>query len=155
MKGDGLRLRLEQALKNKYPGYLTTYEVDAICDELGYKRENGSRRLRNDYGDNPSVARCQRIKNDKHVVIGYRWIPPEGSGQAPLIGGAPRAEMPKREPEKADDLNGRLIELLKKVPKTWENGKIIYQINYAINCKHEYKKKGVLELYKEFLNPPS
>lgn len=148
MKGDGLRLRLEQALKNKYPGYLTTYEVDAICDELGYKRNNGERRLRLD-----KTRPTQWIPNEKiykgGAVAGYKWKP-EGSGQAPLIGGAPRAEAPKSEPAKADDLNGRLIELLKKVPKTWENADIIKRINKAIKSRFEEEKKGVLGLYKDF-----
>jgi hypothetical protein len=53
-------------------------------------------------------------------------------------------------PKEPVDYDDRLKELLKKIPKTWDNAKVIGEINNAIKSKYDTTKKSVWETYRNF-----
>ena len=67
---EGLINILYEAIKSRYPDYLTTNEMERICKEHDKKISNGERRLRK--SESPRVS---AIKNSKKAIIGYKWIP--------------------------------------------------------------------------------
>lgn len=82
MQGDILRIKLEGALKEKYPDYLSIREVEDICRSVGRKLSNGERRFRHDYRNNEKAEKFyiphEKVWNEKRTaIIGYRWIPDE------------------------------------------------------------------------------
>jgi len=75
MKGDSLRIRLEHALKEKYPDYLTINEVEDICKSCCKKMSNAERRFRFDRKVPKLYIPNKRIWNEKGTaIIGYEWI---------------------------------------------------------------------------------
>jgi hypothetical protein len=77
MKGNILRIKLENALKAKYPDYLTVRK---------YKNTNAERRFRNDKKAQGSTIKAEKIWNDRHTaIIGYKWIPTDRV-EVPIIG---------------------------------------------------------------------
>jgi hypothetical protein len=88
MKGNILRIKLENALKAKYPDYLTLDEINEICADpvRKYKNTNAERRFRNDKKAQGSTIKAEKIWNDRHTaIIGYKWIPTDRV-EVPIIG---------------------------------------------------------------------
>ena len=61
-------MSLKQILNNliQEKGEVSVNEVYAVCDELGYKRSNAERRLR----ESPSV---KPIMSKKGAIVAYKW----------------------------------------------------------------------------------
>lgn len=73
----------------------------------------------------------------------------------PIVGYKPKHVttaqiLPNSAPRKpiSEDLNSQLIEVLRKVPLSWDSQEHIRSINLAIKSKNEYLKKSVLSQYQ-------
>lgn len=131
---DSLKAKLYDALKAKYPGYLTIDEVETICKDHKNKISNGERRLR--ASESPRVS---RIKNDKGAIIGYKWI---AEANQPLQYKTPKEVI-------IDGLNGQIQTLLDSFngKDYWTNSQEILRINKIKNGNNEYQKKTLLTQY--------
>lgn len=93
MPGDILRIKLEEALKRKYPGYLSIQEVEDICRSVGRKLSNGERRFRNDERVKKYSIPHEKVWNENHkAIIGYKWIPDTVEEPKPIIEIKPKQE---------------------------------------------------------------
>jgi hypothetical protein len=93
MQGDILRIKLEEALKAKYPEYLSIQEVEDICRAVGRKLSNGERRFRKDERVLKYYIPHEKIWNENHkAIIGYKWIPEEVEQSEPVIEIKPKQE---------------------------------------------------------------
>lgn len=131
---DSLKTILYEAIKAKYPEYLTTSEVERICREQSKKISNGERRLR--HSESPRVL---AVKNDKRAIIGYRWIPQK----AEII------TKPEKAKGNTEILDEQLDELLKtyQTKGAWENYEVIKEIREARKGTSEYAKQGIIKMY--------
>lgn len=71
---DGLPMKLYEFIKAQ--GYITYQQMVDKTNDLGYKVETATRKLRlltdeTDENPNPLV---KKVKNDKGVIIGYRYV---------------------------------------------------------------------------------
>jgi len=139
---EGLRIKLEEALKAKYPYYLDLDEVENICKTYKYKISNLERRTRNDSKAQGSTVKCQKIYNDKHTaIIGYRWIP------------STLEKMTIKRP--TSPLNDELQKILSSIPpqELYARYDEVRAINNAIRSDNEYVKKSLINKYYPARNP--
>ncbi len=149
----GLRIKLEEALKAKYPGYLTLDEAEQICKQYRYKMSNLERRTRNDRKAQGSNVKCEKIKNAKGVIIGYKWIQSDMI-KIPITGtvnsrtGVINFDKEKTK-SKMEQLDEQLNELEKKYggEKAWQNYEIIRNIREAKKSMSEYLKESTIKKY--------
>ena len=143
----GLRIKLEEALKAKYPGYLTLDEAEQICKQYRYKMSNLERRTRNDRKAQGSNVKCEKIKNAKGVIIGYKWIQSD-MVKIPIVGIVKDGRV-KFDKPKTNLLDDQLDELEKKYGgvNAWNNAHIIKDIREARKGTSEYAKQGVIKMY--------
>jgi hypothetical protein len=137
---NGLRLKLIEALKNKYPDYLTIEEINGICHdpERTYKVDNAGRRFRNDRKATNTTIKAVKVWNDKRTaIIGYRHIPDVRESYK-----SPKETI-------IDDLNDKLDELLKefKPDDLWNKADEINKIRKVRNGNDEYAKQSKLIEY--------
>ena len=129
---DSLRVRLDHALKEKYPDYLTINEIDEICREFHKKISNAERRFRFDNKAPHLYIPNKRIWNEKGTsIIGYEWI---GDHKINI---------------QVVSLDDRLRELLKQIKPSWDNYEKINEIERAIKSPYENTKKRVLGNLRE------
>lgn len=162
---DSLKTILYEAIKAKYPSYLTKFEAEDICKENGYNwADNGTSRLRElSRGEMPLV---KRIKNEDRILVGYKWLK-ENVIEVPIIGTIdsktkkitynPLHKMMGKVNEStksvmnavAINLNEQLNDLEKKYggPNAWNNAHIIKDIREARKSNDEYRKQGVIRKY--------
>jgi hypothetical protein len=131
---DSLKSKLYDALKARYPGYLTINEVEAICKAHKNKISNGERRLRQ--SESPRVS---RIKNSKGAIIGYKWI--EGV-QRPIQYRTPKETL-------TDGLNDDIMNILMNTPVTWNEQQKIAELNKALKSDYNETKEAVLKKYRQ------
>lgn len=138
MRTDSLRIRLEQALQNKYPNYLTLDEVEDICKEFKKKIVNADRRFRNDNKPGASKVTAEKIYNDKRTaIIGYKWIP---SVEKPARYRSPKEVI-------TDALDDELKGILARIPISWENQAKIKELNSALKSSYNETKEAVIKKY--------
>lgn len=101
--------------------------MENMCHALGYRPSNGERRLR--ASESPNV---ERIKNDKNVITGYKWILNEYRPQKEVI---------------TDGLDDKLKATIIKIGADWNNQEKIKEINEAIKSKNKYLKEAVIRKY--------
>lgn len=134
---DGLRLKLVEALKAKYPDYLDLDEVENICKTYKYKISNLERRTRNDSKATNSTVKCQKIYNEKHTaIIGYRWIPDNTFTYS-----SPRAKH-------LDELDAQLREMLKGASLVFGQTDMISDIERALKSHYKETKQSVINRYR-------
>lgn len=71
---DGLPLKLFEFIKAQ--GYITYQQMVDKTNDLGYKVETATRKLRlltDETDENPHPL-VKKVKNDKGVIIGYRYV---------------------------------------------------------------------------------
>lgn len=113
------------------------YEIDQFWREQSWTR---------------ALRELSEDKIGKSAII--RPVRKENKPNSPVIGYEPKnAPTANFEPKKGiqalkQDLNSQLIEVLKKIPVSWDNQKHIKSINLAIHSNSEYLKKAVLQQYK-------
>lgn len=135
-----LKELLYEAIKAKYPGYLTKDEAEMLCKEnsTGKKYnwgDNGTSRLREmSRGESPRVL---KVKNENRVIIGYKYIPQK----AEII------TKPDKAKGNTEILDEQLDELLKtyQTKGAWENYEVIKEIREARKGTSEYAKKKTIE----------
>ena len=72
-----LKQRLFDEVKHAYPNMYSIERVNYLCDELGYKRSNGERRLRElCEADDSGYAPVRKVESEKGYIMGYIFIPP-------------------------------------------------------------------------------
>lgn len=77
MKRSGLKTKLFEAVKGAYPNEFSLESVNELCDELGKKRSNGERRLRELCEPNETgYAPVRTIRNEKDFIVGYVYQEP-------------------------------------------------------------------------------
>lgn len=143
----GLRIKLIESLKAKYPDYLTLDEAEAICKAYKYKMSNLERRTRND--SKAQTVKCHKIKNAKGVIIGYRHIPNDVN--IPIVGTIENKQVKLYKTPKetiTDGLNAQIKDIIHGTTVSWDNQEQIKELQEALKSGNEYRKRAVIEKYR-------
>lgn len=140
MKGDSLKNKLFDAVRNAYPDMFSLSSVEDLAKQEGRKISNAERRLRELCdGEDPWII---PVRNEKKYIMGYIYKEPVRKIN---FGGIPKIE------KELSELDERLTILLEKIPKreAWQYGEVIRQINEALKSTYENTKKRVLDNYED------